>query len=72
MQCKQLVVILFVVFAGLLVTEVNAQSPHFRLQTLFTGADQCLDIVNDGANDQLTMAPCGNVSGQLWNLSQTP
>jgi hypothetical protein len=72
MPYKQLVGMLSVVFAGLLVTKVNAQSPHFRLQTLFTGVDQCLDIINDGANDQPTMAPCSNVSGQLWNLSQTP
>ena len=72
MHCKPLVVILSVVFAGLLVTEVKAQSPHYRLQTLFTGADKCLDILNDGANNRLTMAACGNFTGQLWGLSPTP
>jgi len=72
MPCKQLVVIVSVVLASLLVTKVNAQSPSLRLQTLFTGAGKCLDIINDGANNQLIMAACGNVAGQFWNLPQTP
>jgi hypothetical protein len=29
---------------------------------------QCLDIVNDGANDKLTVAGCGDFSGQAWTL----
>jgi hypothetical protein len=44
---------------------------YFRLRTLFTGAARCLDIINNGANNQLIMAECGNVAGQFWNLSQT-
>jgi hypothetical protein len=40
-----------------------------RLRTEFTGTGKCLDIVNDGANNQLTMADCGDFSGQLWELS---
>lgn len=36
------------------------------MRTEFTGHRQCLDIVNDGTNDQLQMATCGNYSGQSW------
>jgi hypothetical protein len=38
---------------------------------MFTGADFCLDIINDGENDKPTMAPCGNFFGQLWGFTQT-
>jgi hypothetical protein len=53
-----------VVFAGLLSADANAQSS--RLWNLFTGARTCLDIVNDGKNNTVTLAECANVSGQLW------
>jgi hypothetical protein len=38
------------------------------------GSGQCLDIVNDGANDKLSVVPCADVSGQAWTLlpSDTP
>jgi hypothetical protein len=39
------------------------------LTNLFTGRDKCLDIINDGKNDRVTMAACGNFSGQAWTLS---
>ncbi len=39
-----------------------------RLQTQFTGNKKCLDIINDGDNNQLTMADCGNYSGQFWSI----
>ena len=39
-----------------------------HLQTQFTGSNKCLDIVNDGKNNQLTMADCGNFSGQFWSI----
>ena len=39
------------------------------MRTAFTGKAQCLDIVNDGENNRLTMAPCGNFSGQMWSIS---
>ena len=29
-----------------------------------------LDVVNDGRNDKVQMAPCGDYSGQLWTLSR--
>ena len=36
------------------------------LRNRFTGPARCLDIVNDGQNDKLRLAPCGNFSGQHW------
>jgi hypothetical protein len=39
-----------------------------RLQTRFTGSNKCLDIVNDGSNNQPIMSKCGNYSGQLWRI----
>jgi Ricin-type beta-trefoil lectin domain len=44
----------------------QAQAQSFALSNEFTGPNVCLDIVNDGVNNQLTMAPCGNFSGQFW------
>jgi hypothetical protein len=45
-----------------------AQTPNYRLQTIFTGTNNCLDIINDGQNNKLTMAECGNFSGQYWRI----
>jgi len=36
------------------------------LRNLFTGSASCLDIINDGQNDKLRLAHCGNFSGQHW------
>jgi hypothetical protein len=38
------------------------------LRNSFTGSRKCLDIVNDGKNDKLRMANCGNYSGQFWGF----
>lgn len=38
----------------------------YRLRTQFTGSGKCLDVVNNGQDRQLTMAPCGDHSGQMW------
>jgi len=38
----------------------------YRLRTQFTGAGACLDVVNDGRDNRLSMAPCGDYSGQMW------
>jgi len=46
----------------------NFSKESYRLQTQFTGNEKCLDIVNDGDNNKLTMADCGNYSGQLWKI----
>ena len=45
---------------------VHAQSSH--LLNDGAGSGQCLDVVNDGANDKLTVVACGDFSGQLWTL----
>ena len=55
MRSKRLIAVASVMFAALQVTQVNALG-HYRLQTMFTGADKCLDIINDGQNNKLTMA----------------
>ncbi len=47
--------------------ETNPES--YRLQTPFTGKDKCLNIVNDGENNKLTMAKCSKVAGQLWKIT---
>jgi allophanate hydrolase subunit 2 len=49
----------------------NFPKEFYRLQTQFTGKNKCLDIVNDGNNNQLTMADCGNYSGQFWSIKPT-
>jgi hypothetical protein len=41
-----------------------------RLRTQFTGQMKCLDIINDGQNNKLTMAACGNFTGQMWKTSK--
>ena len=43
-------------------------SGTYRLKTEFTGPAKCLDVVNDGYNNRLTMATCGNYSGQTWSI----
>jgi len=42
------------------------------LRNHFTGSASCLDIVNDGQNDKLRLAPCGNFSGQHWFVARQP
>jgi hypothetical protein len=46
-----------------------SQTANYRFQTIFTGTNKCLDIINDGRNNQLIMADCGNFTGQLWSIS---
>jgi hypothetical protein len=40
-----------------------------RLTTEWLGDGKSLDIVNDGVNDQVTMADSGNYTGQAWKLT---
>ena len=49
-------------------TEVHAAGPY-RLRTVFTGPEKCLDIINDGANNTPIMTWCGNYSGQAWTIA---
>jgi hypothetical protein len=48
--------------------EADAAPGTHRLRTKFTGYAKCLDIVNDGSNDRLTMAACGDYTGQAWTI----
>ena len=52
-------------FLGLGATDAASQE---LLRNRFTGS--CLDILNDGQNDKLRLAPCGNFSGQHWIVVQ--
>jgi Ricin-type beta-trefoil lectin domain len=49
---------------------VNGLKYH-SLKTNFTGDGKCLDVVNDGTNNKLQMADCGNFSGQFWNAGSS-
>lgn len=44
----------------------------YRMHTRFTGSGKCLDVLNDGTNNQLRMKSCGNYSGQRWWGERTP
>ncbi len=54
-------------FLGFGVTDAASQQ---ILRNRFTGSASCLDIVNDGQNDKLRLAPCGNFSGQHWIVAR--
>ncbi len=71
MQIKHqyLVTILPIVLVSLFATAADSQVKQNRIQNTLTGADKCLDIINDGENNQLTMSRCGNLSGQRWSLT---
>jgi tRNA(adenine34) deaminase len=47
----------------------NAQ---YRLHTMFTGFRKCLDVVNDGKNNKLSLEDCGSYSGQSWSVNVQP
>ena len=46
----------------------SANPSSVTLHSVFTGPDNCLDIVNVGDHDQLRMTRCGPNSGQLWEM----
>jgi hypothetical protein len=46
----------------------NTAPGSYRLRTKFTGYTKCLDIINDGRNNRLTMATCGDYTGQRWTI----
>jgi len=69
MQPKKIAISLSLILASLLTQEVNAQVKQNRLRNTLTGSDSCLDIINDGNNNKLTMARCGNFAGQRWSLT---
>lgn len=42
---------------------------YYRLTTQWQGDGKSLDVVNDGKNNQLILAPTDNVSGQSWKIT---
>ena len=44
---------------------------NYRLKTMFTGSDKCLDIINDAQDNKPIMDDCGNYSGQFWQIQKT-
>ncbi len=43
---------------------------NYRLKTMFTGNNKCLDIINDAKDNKPIMAKCGNFSGQFWKIEK--
>lgn len=71
MKLEKLIIILPIILASLLANEVNAQVKQNRLRNTLTGADSCLDIIEDGKNNRLTMTKCANIAGQRWSMTAT-
>jgi hypothetical protein len=69
MKLNKFIVILPIILASLLANEVNAQVKQNRLRNTLTGADSCLDIIEDGKNNRLMMTKCANVAGQRWSMT---
>ncbi len=69
MQSKKLIVILPIILVSILANEVNAQVKQNRFRNTLTGADTCLDIIEDGKNNRLTMTKCANIAGQRWSMT---
>jgi hypothetical protein len=46
----------------------SANPSSVTLHSVFTGPDNCLDIVNAGNHDQLRVTRCGTYSGQMWEI----
>jgi len=42
---------------------------YYRLTTQWLGEGKSLDIVNDGVNNKIQLAPTGNYSGQNWRFT---
>src|SRR5580698_1994151 len=55
-----------IALSALSVLPASALPGTYRMRTAFTGHAKCLDIVNDGWNNRVTMASCGYYSGQAW------
>jgi hypothetical protein len=71
MKLKKIILVLPIILASLLANAVNAQVKQNRFRNTLTGADTCLDIVEDGKNNRLTMTKCANVAGQRWSMTAT-
>jgi Ricin-type beta-trefoil lectin domain len=69
MQIKNSIIVLPIILVGLLAHKVNAQVKQNQFRNTLTGANTCLDIIEDGKNNRLIMAKCANVAGQRWSLT---
>ncbi len=58
-----------IVLLLIIIMKISSLKENFALTNNFTPT-KCLDIINDGANNKLQMADCGNYSGQNWNSEQ--
>ena len=62
------IVLLFVTTLAILAPQPRAYADDaMKFRTSFTGPNKCLDIVNEGKNNKLQLADCGNYSGQNWS-----
>jgi hypothetical protein len=68
---KKTLIVVPLLVLSLIANDAFAQNQSSRLKTIFTKSGKCLDVVNDGTNNQLQMADCGNFSGQLWKIQPT-
>jgi hypothetical protein len=64
-------IIILPLFSLAMAQIVNAQVKQNQLRNTLTGSDNCLDIIEDGENNRLTMARCGNIAGQRWSLTSS-
>jgi hypothetical protein len=51
---------------------IPTPSGYYFLTNDLTGANNCLNVLNDGRNNRLAMTKCNNISGQSWRITQTP
>jgi Protein of unknown function (DUF3421)/Ricin-type beta-trefoil lectin domain-like len=49
-------------------TDIDTQY-FYRLTTQWQGSGKSLDVVNDGVNNKIHLAPTNNVSGQYWKFT---
>lgn len=69
MRYTQIAIVLSTILTSMLASEVHAQVQYNRFRNTLTGADKCLDIINDGENNKVIMTNCGNFAGQRWRIA---
>jgi Ricin-type beta-trefoil lectin domain len=52
-------------------TTLGNSGYYFVINELI-GPSNCLNVVNDGRNNKLTMTNCDNISGQSWEITRMP
>lgn len=65
------ILLLFLLFyaLGQSVYSQTFETGYYRLTTQWLGEEKSLDVVNDGANNQLQMAHTANQTGQFWKIT---